>query len=347
MPKRIIASQLALWTLIVPLSACSNNAKTVEAKAPSVVKTEPKVERVKKPKPAAGPEMPPFDEGYAFEQLKRFAEFGHRYYGAPKRAEAIEMLETELKRHTDAVFTQTFEATEQQTNVTYELTNIIGRFNKQAEVRILLGSHYDTRLWAEEDADPALRNNPIMGANDGTSGVAAILALLKAVSKSPAFADIGIDAVFFDGEEFGRPTISDYCKGSIYFANHIREVYPDKLPKAAVVLDMIAEKNVFLPREGTSNRDHSKWVNDLIWRVGKRVSPKTFSDKVGIPIFDDHAPLKRLGIPSVLMIDLDYPEWHTHRDTLDRVDAKSLDIVGTVLIESVFRIAKKRRPYRR
>ena len=200
---------------------------------------------------------------------------------------------------------------------------------------MLVGSHFDTRLWAESDSDPGKRGDPITGANDGTSGIAVLLELLRVVAGSPELSSLGLDVVFFDGEEFGRPGNHDYCKGSIYLAQHIGELYPSAKPVAAIVLDMVGDRDLEIPREASSNAPGSRWLNDLIFRHGKRRAPEVFVDRVGLSIFDDQSAFQALSIPAALIIDFDYPYWHTQADTLDKVSARSLDIVGDTLVEVV------------
>ena len=285
------------------------------------------------------PDMPPFDSKRAMAELTRLATFGQRFYGAPRRPEALDMLDRAVRQHTGELRRQTFAVTEQASGQTYQLTNIVGRLHPDATRRVLLGSHFDTRLWAEEEPDRDRRDQPIMGANDGTSGVAVVLEALRAIASSPVFGDVGVDVVLFDGEEFGRPGNADYFKGSAYFAEHARELYPDRLPMAAIILDMVGDRDLYIKRERSSNGRLSRWVNDIFFGVGRRHAPSAFSDDARSTILDDHTPLQQLGVPAILVIDLDYPHWHTQQDTLDKVSEASLAAVGHTLIEAVYRIA--------
>jgi hypothetical protein len=276
-----------------------------------------------------------FDGERSFLELTRLTELGQRHYGAPRRSEAIAYLEQALRRHVDEVVKQSFVAKEAQSGVSYTLTNLIGRRNPHARRRLLVGSHFDTRLWAESDSDPGQRGDPIMGANDGSSGVAVLLELLRVVAASPELSRLGLDVVFFDGEEFGRPGNSDYCKGSVHLAQHIRELYPSTGPVAVIVLDMVGDRDLQIFREASSNAPGSKWLNDLIFRQGQRRAPEVFVDRVGLSVLDDQSAFQSLSIPAALIIDLDYPYWHTQGDTLDKVSARSLDIVGDTVVEAV------------
>ncbi len=116
--------------------------------------------------------------------------------------------------------------------------------------------------------------------------------------------------VLFDGEEFGRPSLPDYCKGSIHFAKQIRTIYPTQLPMAAIVIDMVGDRELEIKREQSSNAPGSRWLNDLIWAVGGRQAPGVFANRIQSAILDDQTSLQRLGIPAVLLIDFSYPRQH-------------------------------------
>ena len=135
---------------------------------------------------AARAEPPPaFDGARALAHLERLMATGNRYYGAPERERAIAALVDGLGAHAGAVELQRFRVREPASGVEFALANAIARRNPGVEPRLLLGTHFDTRLWAEEDPDPARRDEPIPGANDGTSGVAVLLELLRVVDGDP------------------------------------------------------------------------------------------------------------------------------------------------------------------
>jgi glutaminyl-peptide cyclotransferase len=276
---------------------------------------------------------PTFDGQRAYTQLKELCALGNRYYGAPKRPEVINQLEQALKDLGATTRRQTLSALEPISGAQYELTNIIGQWNPTAARRIILGTHWDTRLWAEEDADNTRQQSPIVGANDGTSGVVVLLELMRLAHENPALIqNIGVDVVFFDGEEFGRPRSNNYCKGSQHFQKVIKEVYPQSLPFAAIVLDMVGDKDLVFRRERLSQQQ-AGWLNDLLWQTGEAVNASAFDadDMIG-PIIDDHHPLQQVGIPAILLIDYDYDPWHTHLDTPDQCTPESLAITGTTLL---------------
>jgi hypothetical protein len=258
---------------------------------------------------------------------------GDRHYGAPGRSEVIAHLRSALDSVADQTALQRLEAVERRSGKRFELVNIIGRLNPGAKRRVLLGSHWDTRLWAEEDDDEARQDEPIEGANDGTSGVAVLLELGRVVKESRALDRVGLDLVLFDGEEFGRPGSNDYCQGSRHFASRLGALYPHGRPAWAIVIDMVGDcEQGFLP-EKTSLRA----APDLVGRVWTAARDLGYEDRFRSDgtwsIVDDHTALQRARVPAMLLIDYDYPFWHTHEDTVDKVCEESLARVGKVLLK--------------
>jgi len=270
-----------------------------------------------------------FSGEQAFRRVGELLEF-ERHYEAAGRKRAVDFIAAAMKPYAPAVQRQRLEATERKSGKRYSLVNIIARQNPSERKRILIGSHWDSRLWAEQDPDPAQRNRPIAGANDGASGVAVLLELAR---HTRALKGFGIDYVFFDGEEMGRPEdIQGYCQGSEYFAKHLGALYPADKPRAALVIDMVGDRSLDLYQEFSSLQSAPTMVSQ-IWRVASTLGLSSWHAKPKHNIIDDHTPFQRLGIPSILIIDYDYPHWHTQADTLDKVSADSLGAVGRVLLQ--------------
>jgi Zn-dependent M28 family amino/carboxypeptidase len=234
-----------------------------------------------------------------------------------------------LRELADEVSVQEF--TVPMTNGTeVNLTNVIASFNMEAKPRVLFGAHWDTRPIAELDPDEANRNTPIMGANDGASGVAVLLGLASLMSiDGPR---VGVDLVFFDGEDGGNGGgFEQFCIGSAVFAASMR----DYAPSYAVVVDMIGDRDLSIPVEANSLAACPSVVRE-VWDAAERVGAFSFSDETGTAMFDDHIPLIRAGVPAALIIDFDYPYWHTLEDTPDKCSPESLREVGEVLVELVY-----------
>ena len=278
----------------------------------------------------------------ALDDLKRYAARGHRYYGAPEREQVIAELSSALTGGEGGVrlITQRFEVTERLSGARYTLTNIIARLWPERPRRVLLGTHWDTRLWAEEDADEARRGAPIVGANDGTSGLAVLFELSRLLRARP-LSSLGVDLVLFDGEELGRPGSDDYCAGSRHLAARLSELYAPPLeaaPVAVVVLDMVGDSALTLPPERSSLQT-SRALTQLVWQEASRQGARAFvADRLGPWIIDDHSPFQALKIPSILLIDYDYSPWHTHSDTPERCSAESLQQVGATVWGSLTRL---------
>lgn len=275
---------------------------------------------------------PPFSGSEAHELLGRLVRM-ERHYGAPGRQRTIDFLKSELGRVANQVQSQSFSMVEPGSGERFELTNLIGRIHPERSQRILLASHWDSRLWAEEDPDPSLRQRPGPYANDSGSGVALMLTLARLLRP---LEQVGVDLVLFDGEEFGRPGSSDYCQGAKHYARELsRSRGP--LPRAAIVADMVGDAQLDIFMEETSLQ-RAPELTEEIWRVARDLEVRAFHPRSKYSIVDDQTPLQELGIPAVLLIDYDYRQWHTHADTLDRTSAESLEAVGRVLLEVMWRL---------
>jgi Zn-dependent M28 family amino/carboxypeptidase len=199
-----------------------------------------------------------------------------------------------------------------------EIHNVIGTRGSPSATPIILGTHYDTRPYA--DRDPLHPTAPVPGANDGASGVAVLLELARVLPADPEGPEIWL--AFFDGEDSGNINEWEWSAGATTFAGQM-----DVRPRAVVIVDMVGDSDLRLVRERSSDAR----LTDEIWNVARDLSADAFVDEPGRAILDDHRPFLALGIPSVLIMDLEYPYWHTTEDTLDKVSAQSLEQVGSVL----------------
>ena len=271
-----------------------------------------------------------FDGAKALMLLKDLTEFGQRYPGAPKRDKAIEKQAAFLRRTGATVELQKFHTTSPIDGKSYPFANIIGRFHPQRPKRVLLGTHFDTRQVADLDAIAERRETPIAGANDGTSGVAVLIELAKYLPEILKDKRFGVDIVLFDAEDLGtRKDLSGFSRGAKYYAQQLSK--PEvRGYLAGIIVDMVGEKGLILKRESYSLQ-RAQALTDRIWKIGRQRSESTFVMQRGGGVIDDHLPLLERGIPTTLLIDLDYPEWHTTLDTPDTCSAESLDIVGETL----------------
>jgi len=279
------------------------------------------------------PEKPVFDGETAYRFLREQCEIGPRYPGSRGHIRLRKYLVEKLREFGANVSAQSFDAV-LTTGDTLHLANIIGNYNLGSDRRILLGAHYDTRPYADRDPDPANRDKPILGANDGASGVAVLLEIARQLGQAPPPA--GVDIVLFDGEDYGREGVEeDYILGSSYFVSQMS----DYNPEAAIIVDMIGEKGVRIRKEGFS-ADHSGNILNDIYRIADSLGIAAFVNEKGTYILDDHIPFIKKGIPAVDLIDFDYPYWHTLEDTPDKCSPGSLEAVGRVLIEYIWMYGK-------
>lgn len=213
--------------------------------------------------------------------------------------------------------------------------NFYVSLNPEISRRILLGAHWDTRSFADEEIDEAKRKQPVLGANDGASGVAVLMEIANILSNSST---VGVDLVFFDAEDVGIKGESEtFAEGSKYFSKNM----PLKIkPEKAIIVDMVGDKRLNLPIERYSFQKNKKFVLEL-WGLAERLGLKAFSKMIKYEIYDDHIPLNDLAqIPAVDIIDFDYPNefynyWHTTEDTPDKCSPQSLAQVGVLLLNYI------------
>lgn len=280
--------------------------------------------------------IPEFNASRSFDLLVRQTAFGPRNPGSEGHRECLNFLVSSLNACADTVRLQEF-THDGYDGERLQLTNVIASFRQSLTSRILLCAHWDTRPRAERDRNSAQRHLPILGANDGASGVAVLLEIATLLRKSPP--PIGVDIVLLDGEDYGKEGDTDqYLLGARHFA---RTKSPDYLPRFGILLDMVGDANLDLPKELHSVRYAPDVVN-LVWNTARELNISQFSDQTGDEILDDHVPLNEAGIKTIDIIDFAYPDashryWHTHEDIPAHCSSESLGAVGTVLMHVIFR----------
>jgi glutaminyl-peptide cyclotransferase len=218
------------------------------------------------------------------------------------------------------------------------MVNLIGSWFPERTDRVVLGVHYDTRPPPQENPHPAQSVKPILGANDGASGVALLMEIAHHLNDAPT--KWGVDLVLFDGEELvyggGQNQVGEYFLGSKAFARAYSQSQRNakrNTPRYAyaLVLDMVGDKDLTIDQEPYSIDFAPGLVRD-VWAVAKALKVNQFrSQRARVAVTDDHLPLYNAGIPAIDLIDFDYPHWHTALDLPENCSGASLEAVGKVV----------------
>ena len=227
-------------------------------------------------------------------------------------------------------------------------TNIIAHFNPQAERRILICAHWDSRPWADNDPDSTNWHKPVLAANDGASGVGVMLEVARLLQNDTTLA-IGVDLVCFDAEDYGTPQWAEknedsentWALGAQYWAKNLPENYK---PQFGILLDMVGGQGAKFYQEQFSLR-YAASIVDKVWSAARHAGyGSMFTNEVGGQITDDHIPVNEAGIPTVDIIPF-YPDcrqssfgptWHTINDDMEHLDINTLKAVGQTLIQVIY-----------
>ena len=280
--------------------------------------------------------VPDFSGESAFHYLEKQCSFGPRNPGSSGHEQCGEYLIHTLSEFADTVFSQPFLQPIPGKSDTLEMTNVVGIFFGSGTKSLLLGAHWDTRPTADHDVNPERRNEPILGANDGASGVAVLLETARILTQNPH--DETIYIVFFDAEDLGiEGNPRSYALGAQHFAKNL----PIPKPDNAIILDMVGDAELHLPIERNSYV-HNPTLVKFLWTLADELELEAFDKQLKYEIYDDHVPLwEEAQIPAIDIIDFNYPNrwsnfWHTHEDIPIHCSAESLNQVGTLLIHYIF-----------
>ena len=291
---------------------------------------------------ATSHEMPQFSADSAYQFVAGLCDFGPRVPGTDAQKACAKWLKNQLLRYGAEVKLQEGEMTAYN-GTKLPIINIIGSFNPDAKMRVLLMSHWDSRPFADNDPDLSKRKLPVMGANDGASGVGILLELARLCSEK--LPQVGIDIFLTDAEDYGAP---DDWKGThdekwwalgtqMWCKQAAKEGYRAQY---GILLDMVGSANATFYREYYSERYANSFVNE-IWQAAARLGyGDLFINQGGGGVTDDHVFVNRmLQIPCVDIIDTRTdtdgtfcPEWHTTYDTMDNISRETLGKVGRVLV---------------
>jgi glutaminyl-peptide cyclotransferase len=263
-----------------------------------------------------------FSGAAAFDFAKQAVEFGPRPAGSDANHKLQAYILKQVAVRGAQVIEDPFTAKTPRGNIA--MKNILVKFPGTSGRAIAITGHFDTK---------DLPGGHFVGANDGASSTAVLLELAKALEGQARVDDVYL--VFFDGEEaFGDWSDTDSIYGSKHLAERWRADGTLKKLKALINVDMIGDKSLDIMEDSNSNAD----LGRLVWKVAADLGyQKNFTQMTG-PMEDDHLPFVRAGVPSLDVIDFDYPPWHQDSDTLDKIGPQSLGIVGSVMLESIRRL---------
>jgi hypothetical protein len=278
----------------------------------------------------------PVDGARAYKYLKEICAIGPRVAGTAANAKQRALVAKHFAQYGGKVREQPFTGTDPKTNERVDMVNLIGSWKPERLQRIVIGAHYDTRPFPDEERDPSKRRLPFLGANDGASGVALLMELAHHLDKLES--PWGVDLVLFDGEELvyggGRNQTGEYFLGSKEFAREYADAVENRRVRYryafGFVLDMVGDKDLAIDQEEYSLNFAPGFVRE-VWAVARQVKATAFRSRVGQAVLDDHLPLNNAGIQTIDLIDFDYPHWHTSQDLPENCSAASLEQVGKVV----------------
>lgn len=272
-----------------------------------------------------------FNGDTALAYIRTQLEFGPRVPNTPGHQKTADWIIERIRATADSVEIQPFIHVTARKD-TLRLRNIIGRFRPEQASRILYVAHWDTRPVADQSRNLGDQQKPVPGANDGGSGVAVLLGVADALKKQPP--TFGVDLLFVDGEDYGDMAAGDMFIGSRHYAAGLAN---RPKPLFAIIWDMVGDADLTIAQEGHSVASAPEVVQRVWGRARELGYGKVFRDEVGYSVSDDHIPLLEAGVRAIDVIDFWYGGqenryWHTLEDTIDKVSAKSLQVVGDVAV---------------
>lgn len=319
--------------LLVAIVACSSNKKSGDAPA-----------EAQAPKPQVT--VPAFNADSAYSYIQAQADFGPRVPNTAAHQACGNYLAAQLEKFGAKVYNQ-FADLVAYDNSILKARNIIGVYNPDSRRRVLLCAHWDSRPYADQDPKKKNHREPILGVNDGASGVGVLLEVARQLQKQAP--QIGIDIIFFDAEDYGRPYFykgpykqDTWCLGSQYWGRvpHVAGYNA----RYGILLDMVGGKNSTFYQELFSKRTAGKQT-EHIWNTAHRLGfGSLFPKEEGTEVTDDHVYVQTLrGIPCVDIINYD-PQcdtgfgdfWHTLDDNMEIIDRATLTAVGQTVLEVIY-----------
>lgn len=324
MKRRVFRLAAAILLAFVMLAGCTPKRRTAVAEQPAI-------------------SVPAFNADSAYAFVASQVAFGPRVTGSQAHKACGDWLAGKLKEFGAEVIEQTADL-KAYNGDRLPMRNIIGSFNTSTNKRIVLGAHWDSRPWADNDPDPKKHHTAILGANDGASGVGVLLEIARHLGEQ--MPTMGVDVIFFDAEDYGAhsdeaaDTEGTWCLGSQYWARHPHK--SDYIARFGVILDMVGAKDSKFFQERLSRR-YAGSVVDKIWMMAHTLGYGAwFPLTAGSYVTDDHLPLnERARIPTADIIPYDETHgfgeyWHTVRDDMEWIDKTTLRAVGETMMHVVY-----------
>ena len=277
---------------------------------------------------------PAIDGERAYEYLKKIVAIGPHTAGSEANTRVRKLVAEHFTKMGAKVQEQPFRAVHPETGRRLLMTNLVASWKPEILQRVVIGAHYDTRPHPDQE-DPERRNLPFLGANDPGSGIAVLMEIANHLTDLDT--KWGVDLVLFDGEElvFGNdPRVGEYFLGSEEFARIYVEQRDRRKSRmryaAGMVLDMVGGRDLRIKQEPNSV-DAAPQLVRQVWEVARSLHINSFRREMGREVMDDHLALIRAGIPTIDLIDFDYPYWHKADDLPENCSAESLADVGRVV----------------
>lgn len=288
--------------------------------------------------------IPTFNADSAYQYIQEQVDFGPREPNSKAHDACGKYLIKSLEDFGAAVTVQMVDLIGFDGTI-LKASNIIGSYNTAKTTRILLLAHWDTRPWSDHDTNPANKNKPLDGANDGASGVGVLMEIARQLNQQ--LPEVGIDILFTDMEDYGEPQwypaehkAESWCLGAQYWARNPH--VPGYRARYGILLDMVGAPNATFPKEAYS-MNYASHVVEKVWNEAKSNGfGNYFINKQAGAITDDHVPINQiLGIPTIDIIYFDDngfgAYWHTQDDTMEHIDKSTLHAVGQTLLGVIYK----------
>lgn len=330
-----LASSILLAAMAMAAIACGGTAKQGAAQSGA-----PERQAI---------DAPEFSADSAYAYVARQVAFGPRVPGSHASRQTADWILGKLRQFGAANIREQHTQLRAYDGTPLDACNISAQFNPDADRRVLLLAHWDTRPWADNESDPDKRRLPIDGANDGASGVGVILEIARHLAERQP--GVGVDVLFVDAEDYGRHADepdqegdnATWALGTQYWLEN-PTVALDKV-RYAILLDMVGGKDAKFAREYFS-QNYSRALVDYVWDVARASGfGSRFVDDPGTPVVDDHYYFIQAGIPAIDIIECAHPAtgsfnptWHTQADNLDGIDSATLRAVGQTVTNVIYKL---------